>query len=72
VAGANRIGKRRRSQAAIVKTGKEEGFDDVLTPGEAKQVREGEAQLRQGLYVTLEQLERNLERKARKPSRKAV
>ena len=58
--------------AAIVKPRKLADFDDVLTPKEAEQVREGEAQLRQGLYVTLEQLEHDLERKARKRSRKTV
>jgi hypothetical protein len=47
-------------------------LDEVLTPKEAKQVRAGEAQLRQGLYVTLEQLENYMEHKARKISRKAV
>ncbi len=68
----SRIGQRRQHDVAIVKTGKLADLDDVLTPGEAEQVREGEAQLRQGLYVTLERLEQNLERKARKASRKAV
>lgn len=46
--------------------------DDILTPREAQRVRDGEAQLRQGLYVTLEQLEDALEHKACKAGRKAV
>jgi hypothetical protein len=57
---------------AVVKPGKPADLEDVLTSKEAEQVRKGEAQLRQGLYVTLEQLENDLVHKARKGSRKAV
>jgi hypothetical protein len=43
-----------------------------LTPEEAELVRKGEAQFRRGQCVTLEQLEHDLDRRARKRSRKAV
>ena len=46
--------------------------DDVLTPQEATLVRKGERQLRRGQYVTLEQLEHDLDRPARKRSRKTA
>lgn len=46
--------------------------DDLLTPEEAEKVRQGEDQLRRGLYVTLEQLEHTVDRKDRKRSRKTV
>jgi AbrB family looped-hinge helix DNA binding protein len=36
--------------------------DDVLTPREEALVRKGEAQLRRGEYVTLEDLEHELDR----------
>jgi AbrB family looped-hinge helix DNA binding protein len=61
-----------RDNVAIVKPGKSLKNDDVLTPKEAEKVRQGEAQLRRGLYVTLEQLEHSVDRKARQRSRKAV
>jgi AbrB family looped-hinge helix DNA binding protein len=38
--------------------------DDVLTPREEALVRKGEAQLRRGEYVTLEDLEHELDRPA--------
>ena len=57
---------------AIVKPEKPVDPDDVLTPEEAELVRKGEAQLRRGQCVTLEQLEHDLDRQARKRSRKAV
>jgi hypothetical protein len=44
----------------------------ILTPAEAEQVRKGEAQLRRGSYVTLEQIEYNLDCKARQRSRKTA
>jgi hypothetical protein len=47
--------------AAIVRPQKPVDRDDVLTPEEAKLVRKGEAQLRRGQYVTLEQLEHDLD-----------
>ena len=46
--------------------------DEVLTPHEATLVRKGERQLRRGQYVTLEQLEHDLDRPARKRSRKTA
>ena len=46
--------------------------DEVLTPQEATLVRKGERQLRRGQYVTLEQLEHDLDRPARKRSRKTA
>jgi AbrB family looped-hinge helix DNA binding protein len=46
--------------------------DEVLTPEEATLVRKGERQLRRGQYVTLEQLEPDLDRPARKRSRKTA
>ena len=38
--------------------------EDVLTPDEERAVRRGEAQLRRGEYVTLEDLEHDLDRPA--------
>ena len=38
--------------------------DDVLTPEEEAIVREGEAQIRRGAYVTLEDVEHDLDRPA--------
>ena len=38
--------------------------EDVLTPEEERAVRRGEAQLRRGEYVTLEDLEHDLDRPA--------
>ena len=58
--------------AAIVKPKKLVDTDDILTPDEEMLVRKGEAQLRRGQYITLEQLEHDVERQARKRSPKAV
>jgi hypothetical protein len=52
--------------------GKSADPDDVLTPEEAAKVIEGESQIQRGLYVTLEQLENNLDCKARQRSRKTA
>ena len=52
--------------------GKSADPDDVLTPEEAAKVIEGESQIQRGLFVTLEQLENNLDRKARQRSRKTA
>jgi AbrB family looped-hinge helix DNA binding protein len=46
--------------------------DDTLTPEEEEMVRRGEEQLRRGEYVTLEELEHDLERSARKRGRKSA
>jgi len=48
----------------ILEPGKSEDPDAALNPREAAAVRRGESQLRRGLYVTLEQLEDNLDHKA--------
>jgi hypothetical protein len=68
VAAMSRLGQRQQ----IVIPEKPADPDDVLTPEEAELVRKGEAQLRRGQFVTLEQLEHDLDRQARKGSRKAV
>jgi AbrB family looped-hinge helix DNA binding protein len=46
--------------------------DDLLTPAEERVVRKGEAQLRRGESVTLEELEHDLDRPARTRRRKAT
>ena len=46
--------------------------DDVLTPEEEALVRRGEEQLHTGEYVTLEQLEHDMGRKARQSRRKTT
>lgn len=46
--------------------------EDTLTPEEEAIVREGEAQIRRGEYVTLEQLEHDMERNTREKRRKAI
>lgn len=48
----------------IIKPKKLVDADDVLTPEEEKIVRKGEAQLRRGQYVNLEDLEHELDRPA--------
>jgi hypothetical protein len=55
-----------------LKLGKPADPEDNLTPAEAAQVCKGEAQLRRGSYVTLEQIEFNLDRKARQRGRKTA
>jgi AbrB family looped-hinge helix DNA binding protein len=46
--------------------------EDVLTPEEEEMVRRGEEQIRRGEYVTLEKLEHEMERTARKRRGKAT
>ncbi len=46
--------------------------DDVLTPAEEAIVRKGEAQLRRGEYIALEDLEHDLDRPAVKRRRKTT
>ncbi len=46
--------------------------DDVLTPKEEAMVRKGERQIRRGEYVTLENLEHELDRLAFKRRRKSA
>ena len=46
--------------------------DDILTPEEERIVLRGEEQLRRGEYVKLERLEHDLDRRARKGSRKTA
>ena len=46
--------------------------DDVLTPAEEVIVRKGETQLRSGEYVTLEDLEHDLDRPAVTKRRKTT
>ena len=46
--------------------------DDVLTPEEEAIVREGEAQIRRGEYVTLEDVEHDLDRPALSRRRKTT
>ena len=58
--------------AAVVRPKKLVDADDILTTEEEKLVRKGEAQIRRGQYVTLEKLEYDLDRQARKRSRKTV
>jgi len=48
----------------VIKPKKRVEADDVLTPEEAVIVRNGEAQLHRGEYVTLEDLEHDLDRPA--------
>ena len=61
------------SRGAIVLTPKKlVDSDDILTPQEEKIVLRGEQQLRRGEYVTLDQLEHELDSQARKRSRKTA
>lgn len=48
----------------VIKPKKLVDADDVLTPDEEAIVRKGEAQLRRGEYVTLEDLEHDMDRPA--------
>jgi AbrB family looped-hinge helix DNA binding protein len=57
--------------AAIVRPKKLADPEDVLTAEEAKLVRKGESQLRRGQYVSLEQIEHDLDSQVGKGSRKA-
>ena len=56
----------------VIKPKKLVDADDVLTPEEEAIVRKGEAQLRRGEYVTLEDVEHDLDRPALKRRRKTT
>ena len=56
----------------VVKPKKPVDPDDTLTPAEEKIVLRGEEQLRCGEFVNLEELERDLERSARKRRQKSA
>ncbi len=64
----NNKGKR----VTIIKRRKDAVLEDTLTPQEAEMVREGELQLRHGMYLTLDQLENELVRKAGRKGRKTA
>jgi AbrB family looped-hinge helix DNA binding protein len=51
-------------RTVVIKPKKLVDADDVLTPEEEAIVRKGEAQLRRGEYVTLEDLEHDMDRPA--------
>src|SRR6266571_8588155 len=51
-------------RTVVIKPKKLVDADDVLTPEEEATVRKGEAQLRRGEYVTLEDLEHDMDRPA--------
>src|ERR671923_372373 len=51
-------------RTVVIKPKKLVDAEDVLTPEEKRAVRRGEAQLRRGQYVTLEDLEHDLDRPA--------
>ena len=51
-------------RTVVIKPKKMVDADDVLTPAEEAIVRKGEAQLRRGEYVTLEDLEHDMDRSA--------
>jgi len=58
--------------AVVIRPKKLVDPDDILSPEEEALVRKGEAQLRRGEYLTLEQLEHELDRQALKRSRKTA
>ena len=51
-------------RTVVIKPKKLVDAEDVLTPEEERAVRRGEAQLRRGEYITLEDLEHDLDRPA--------
>jgi len=51
-------------RTVVIKPKKLVDAEDVLTPEEERAVRKGEAQLRRGQYVTLEDVEHDLDRPA--------
>ena len=51
-------------RTVVIKPKKLVDAEDVLTPEEERAVRRGEAQLRRGQYVTLEDLEHDMDRPA--------
>ncbi|OFV92647.1 MAG: hypothetical protein A3H28_06380 [Acidobacteria bacterium RIFCSPLOWO2_02_FULL_61_28] len=61
-----------RNGRIVIQSPKSVDLEDTLTPEEEEMVRRGEEQLRRGEYVTLEELEHDLERSARKRSRKSA
>ena len=61
-----------RKGAVVIRPKKLVDADDVLTPEEEKIVLRGEQQLRRGDYVTLEEIEHELDRPARKGRRKTA
>jgi len=58
--------------AVVIKPKKLVDPDDILTPEEEKIVEKGLGQLRRGEYITLEELEHELDRQALKRSRKTT
>ena len=56
----------RVEHTVVIKPKKLVDAEDVLTPEEEEAVRRGEEQIRRGEYVTLEKLEHEMERTARK------
>src|SRR6059058_5797366 len=54
----------RVKQTVVIKPKKLVDAEDVLTPEEERIVRRGEEQIRRGQYVTLEDLEHELDRQA--------
>ncbi len=56
----------RVGSAVVIKPKKLVDAGDAITPEEEAIVRRGEAQIRRGEYVTLEKLEHEMERTARK------
>lgn len=61
----------RSKGAVVIKPKKLVDADDVLTPEEEAMVRRGSEQIRKGQYVTLEELEHALARKALSRRKKA-
>ncbi len=59
-------------RTVVIKPKKVVDADDVLYPEEEAMVRKGEAQLRRGEYVTLEDLEHDMDRQAVKRRRKTT
>jgi AbrB family looped-hinge helix DNA binding protein len=62
----------RAKGSVVIKPKKLVDADDVLTPEEEKLLLKAEKQISRGEYITLEQLENELERPARKRSRKTA
>lgn len=61
-----------RNDTVVIRPKKLIDPDDILTPEDEASIRRGEAQLRRGEYVTLEELEHELDRQALKRSRKTT
>ena len=60
------------NRTVVIKPKKIVDADDVLTPEEEKIVRKGAAQIRRGEYVTLADIEHDLDRSSLKRRRKAL